>query len=372
MARLRFLTIRACSPERFVRLGAGLLALMVEDPHALPVLLVAELEGPSILLGRHQRFRSALDVEKVRGAGMPVHRRLGGGRAVLAPDRTLGIYLAMPRPGSLLPAPVGPDKLINRYIRGLNAGLTLAGAGTGAHYFGRDFISSESRQLGRVSQDGLPPGVAIGQGAAGPGQDSSPDSSQQETAVTGYGAVIFEALVAMEGVLALPGVLNGYPEPEDPRVDGPAPVALSELAAGGIDFETVAARIATGYERATSCEILPFEGVPPEGALVAPPVEEDEDGFEESGVADVAIGFAEALVRHDGEKILAVRFRGDFIAPAFVLRDLEEALVGCPLDFASIGPRVDQAFQRPGGMVLGLRSLRVLADAVLAAAGRLG
>jgi hypothetical protein len=93
-----------------------------------------------------------------------------------------------------------------------------------------------------------------------------------------------------------------------------------------------------------------------------------QEGFSDSGVADVAIGFVEAWLRHDAGPILAVRLRGDFIAPAFVLRQIEQRLIGCPLDFASIGARIDEGFGQPRAAVLGLRSLRILAEAVLAAA----
>src|SRR5690606_7251868 len=110
---------------------------------------------------------------------------------------------------------------------------------------------------------------------------------------------------------------------------------------------------------------------PIDEAAIEPPVAEEESGWEESGVADVAIGFVEALVRTEGERIAAARLRGDFIAPAFVLRDLEAALAGSPLVFDAIGRHVDEAFHRPFAAILGVRSLRVLADAVLAAAAAL-
>lgn len=346
MAQLRFLPVPACTPDRFVRIGAGLLAGMAAEVDPAPILVVAELKGPSILLGRHQRLSSALASERLDG--LEVHRRLGGGRAILASDGTLGIYLVVPGIGSLLSAPVGADKLINRYVRGLNAGLTLAGAARGAHWFGRDFISADSRQLGRVSQDGLQP---VAGRATGP--------------------ALLEAFVAISEGLSLPRSLSGYPEAEDPRAEGPEAVSLSEWVEDGIDFESIAAKIASGYERVYGCSLVPWEGDVPELVPPGPGAVEDEAGFEESGVADVPIGFAEALVRHDGERVLEVRLRGDFIAPAFVIRGIEEALVGCPLDFTQLGTRIDTAFQQPGAMVLGLRSLRVLADAVLAAAGKL-
>lgn len=339
--RLVVQTVRDLPAERFGALGAGLLARMETDPQAEPVLLVAELTGDAVLLGRHQRSRSALETARVREAGVGIGRRLGGGRAIRAGKGTIGVVLAVPRPGSLLPAPVGADKVINRYVRGLNAGLTALGAGSGAHYFGRDFVSAESRQLGVVSLDG-----------------------------TSSGAAVFEAVVAIDRPLSLPDGFSGYPEHEDPRVGGPEAAALSSLWSRAHSFEEIAQAIAGGYVRLHGCELLWSEAATA-GVDLLPPVDEDEAGFEESGVADVAIGFAEALVRHDGSTVTEARLRGDFLAPAFAVRELERDLAGCPLEFEAIGARVDGAFRRPGAAILGLKGLRVLAEAVLAAAGKL-
>ncbi len=330
--------VRGCDVARFGRIGTGLLR-HVEAPGAAPVLLVAELAGEAVSLGRHQRAPSAL--AQVEAAGLQVHRRIGGGRALLAGEGSIGVLLALPGAGALLAAGIGADKVINRYVRGLRAGLSLFAGGTPVGYFGRDFLSADGRQLAVVSQDGLP-----------------------------GGATIFEAVVGVERALPLPAALAGYPVHEDPRVAGAEGVALASLWQEPHDFSAIAEGIAGSYAQAHGCELVRSGEAPPEGDEPGPAVREDEAGWEESGVADVAIGFAEALVRHEGGVVRAVRFRGDFIAPAFVLRDLEAALVGVPLDFGAIGARVDEAFRRQGATVLGLRSLRVLADAVLAAAGQ--
>ena len=107
------------------------------------------------------------------------------------------------------------------------------------------------------------------------------------------------------------------------------------------------------------------------GDELLPTVWEDETGFEESGVADVPVGFVEALVKVDGDRVGEVRLRGDFVAPAFVIQSLENELAGKPLDFRTLGTAVDEAFQRPFAAMLGVTRMRVFPDAVLAAAGRL-
>lgn len=334
---LDLVVVRDCAPARFAALEGGLLAGMAA-PDARPTLLVAELAGDAVLLGRHQRASSALSLSAVEDAGLVVARRLGGGRAVRVGAGTLGVALAVPSTGALLPAPVGPAKVINRYVRGLLAGLSLVSGTTPVHYFGRDFLSSGGRRIGLVSQDGAEAGAAL-----------------------------LEALIAVERPLDLPPALNGYPPHGDPRVAGPAPVALAERWSARRDAEAIAVQIARGYERIYGCAVARREA-PPAPVPPDPPALEEEAGWRESGVADVAIGFTEALVRVAGERVEAVRIRGDFIAPAFAIRALEESLVGAPLSFEAIGPRVDAAFRSPGAAVIGVRALRVFADAVLAAA----
>lgn len=330
--------VPACAPETFVRLGAGLLEGMASDPR--PRLLLAELVGEAILLGRHQRAASALDRPSWEESGLPVFRRPGGGRALLAGEGRLGLYLALPRPDALLDTPIPADRVINRYVRGLLAGLARAGAESGAHYFGRDFVSCESRQLARLSQDGL---------ATGP--------------------VLFEAVIGVTESTDLPAALRGYPVHSDPRSEGPPPVTLEELWKEPRPFSAVVEAIVSGYEKAYGlrAERAPEATKP---ADFGPPVWEDEEGFETSGVADIPIGFAEALLQHSDDRVEAVRFRGDFIAPAFVVRAMEEELVGLPLAFAPLGERVEAIFRREGAGILGIRGLRIFPDAVLAAAGK--
>lgn len=333
--------VPSCSPERFVRLGAGLLDEVAADPR--PRLLICRLEGEAVLLGRHQRATSALEADALEGAGPRILRRVGGGRALLAGEGRIGLYLALPKLDSLLDTPIPADRVLNRYVRGLLAGLTHSGAGAGAHYFGRDFVSSESRQLARVSQDGGP-----------------------------EGATLFEAFVGVEESLDLPAPLRGYPVHSDPRADGPPPVTLSELWSEPHSFEAIADAIVRGYATTFDCAIERIDRADGPEATILPEVWEDEDGWEESGVADIPIGFAEALLRHDGDRVEEVRFRGDFIAPAFVLRELEASLRGERLEFQALGAKVDAAFRRPGAGILGMRGLRTFPDAILAAAGLLG
>lgn len=338
---LEIVTLRACSVDRYLQLGRTLLERADRNPEVDPVLVVAELTGSEVVLGRFQRASSALALDKVmQTRGREPLRRNGGGRSLAAGAGTLGILLVVPAMGSMLPAPIPPDRAINRYVRGLLAGLTLAGAPGGARYFGRDFISCQGRQIGRVSQD------------------------------NGVRAALIEAWVALSQPLALPSGLNGYPVHDDPRAAGPAEATLSELRGERPSFDQVVEALSRGHASVYGCQALVGE-LPelPQPALRT--VREDEAGWLESGVAEIPIGFVEALVQVEGEVLKRARLRGDFIAPGFVIDGLEQSLAGVRLGAGQLGRLVNDAFHQPGAALLGMQELRVLPDALLVAAGRL-
>lgn len=336
MATLRVVTARGVTPGRLARWGTGLLAQDLGSA----TLVIAELEATSVLLGRHQRAASALDVKAVAARGWGLERRLGGGKSIVITPGTVAVLLAVP-PGSGLGMSLSADRAINRHVRGLLRGL--GGGVGGAFYFGRDFVSADKRQVAIVSQDGAP----------------------------GGGTQLFEAFVARETVLALPDELSKYPVHGDARAGGPAHASLAELGRGREGFAGLAQAIANGYAQATGAALLPI----PEDALddgddadvaPAPPVVESDEGWAWSGVADVPIGFLEAQVQHEGGRVRAARLRGDFIAPAFAVRHLEAALAGCMLDFAQVAPLVDAALALPGATIVGVPHLRIVADAFVA------
>jgi hypothetical protein len=370
MSRILVARVTNCSVGRFSRLEQGLLAggggrdfaagggaRGLGSGGADPVLLLASLAGSGLLLGRHQRARSALRLGQARDAGLEVSRRAGGGRALAAGEGTLGLFLWVPPGAALLPAGTSADRVVNRLVRGLLAGLRAAGARDAA-YFGRDFASSQGRRVAAVSQEG-----------------------------TEDGGVAFEAIVAVGRSLALPPGLGRYPAHGDPRAGGPPDATVAEIAGEARDAVSTGEAIARGYAEGLGCDLVghasdelgmagrkgPGVAGQQDPALAgpeagAPPVEEDETGLSESGLAEVPIGFVEALVRLEGNRLREARLRGDFQAPAFLVAALERSLEGAAPTFAVVGRRVDEAFERPGAFLRGLDARRTLADAVLAAA----
>jgi lipoate-protein ligase A len=334
MARLLVARLDPGPPERYLRAASALLLRAGGEP----VLLLAPLAGEAILLGRHQRAASALRPSALGHVGLA--RRLGGGRALLAGEGALAVLAAAPPGASLFPGPFAVDKVLNRYVRGLLAGLRASGARAAA-WLGRDFVSSDSRRVAVVSQEG-----------------------------TAAGGTALEALVAVSRDLALPEGLGGYPPHGDPRAAGPPPATLSALAGRPVGAPEVAEALVRGFAAAAGLEPAPWDGPLPEGPIL--PGEEPESGLSASGLAEISIGFAEALVRRGPGRMAQARLRGDFIAPAFAVESLEGSLEGCPVDFAEVGRRVDAAFRGPGAFLHGVRDLRVLAEAVLAAAAGAG
>jgi hypothetical protein len=331
MSSLEVARIPRCDPVRFTRVEAGVLA----RGWPRPLLVLAGLGEPALLVGRHQRARAAVDVARARERGLPVVRRAGGGRNVVVGDGVLAMFLWVPPSDPLVSGPVAPDRLLARHLRGLLAGLRASGA-RGAAYFGRDLVSADGRQLALASEE-----------------------------ATAAGGIAFEALVSLSRAMPVPDAFTRYPAARDARTAGPRPVTLEELRGSPAAFDAVAAAIEQSYAAAHDREAIPARGVLPE--IEPPPVEEDEQGLAGSGLVEVPIGFVEALAAPFAGALHRVRIRGDLLAPAFLLEALEAELEGARADPAEILARVDAAFRRPGAFLHGAPE-RAIADAIAEAA----
>ncbi|MCC6994088.1 MAG: hypothetical protein IT370_05605 [Deltaproteobacteria bacterium] len=319
--------VHECSLERFVRLEAGLMA----RPPGVATLVVCQLMGQGLLLGRYQRA-ARFDLEAARAAGLTLARRVGGGRALVAGQGTVGVLLAVPPGGAgLLPAVVAADKVLNRYVRGLLRGIGLLGAP--AHYFGRDFVTADHRQIGRISQDGGPDG-----------------------------SVLFEAVVALERNLEVAPELMPGVVPVAPSASAPAPVALADLTCRLRRFDEVADQLALGYASTYGQERAAIEA-PAE----APAPELSPAPIGPVGPAvNIPIGVLEAELALHAGTISAARLHGDFIATSFAIAALEAGLVGCPLDPGALAPRIDAALMAPHAAIVGLRDLASVLTALTA------
>jgi lipoate-protein ligase A len=108
-----------------------------------PLLLLYATTGRAVSVGRYHLYQGAPDHD-----GIVAMRRLTGGRAVGAGDGWLGLALVLPRWGALMPkrdADLKPEQVMNRYARGLLAGLRTLGLE--CFYPGRDAITIERREV---------------------------------------------------------------------------------------------------------------------------------------------------------------------------------------------------------------------------------
>jgi hypothetical protein len=254
---------------------------------------------------------------------------------VAAGDGTVGVLLATPSAERLADAPFTVDRTLNRYVRGLLSGLRDVGARSAA-WFGRDFVSADSRRVAAVSQEATADGTLLLEAVIGVRRPVAPDEA----------------------------FLRARPH-TDPRAAGPSAVALAELAGRVPSFDEVAEALVRGWCDLHRREPAPVDGELPEAAL--PPALEDEAGLTAGAPVEVPIGFVEALAGAASGRLVAPRLRGDLMAPAHVMASLEGSLEAAPLDALEVGQRVDAAFRLPGAFAHGLRSLGALADAALAA-----
>lgn len=340
MLPMHLAVLPGCDPARFSRLGAGLLS----HGHAVPVVVVAGFSAPAVLLGRHQRARSSVNREGAGARGLRVLRRTGGGRAWVVGPGVAGMIVYTPPGQQLAPAPFPADRTTNRYVRGLLDAVRRLGAARAA-WFGRDFVSSDQRQVATVAQEG-----------------------------TAGGALLLEALIGVETRVELPTELQVGRPHSDPRAGGAPPASLRECSGHAFSLEEVAATLAEGYGRLGGREPLLLSADLPEEE--PPPAWEDEDGLSESGPQEVPIGFLEALTGVAGGCLVGTRIRGDFIAPAEAVGRLEALLDGAPIDPDGIGRRVNEAFHGPGAFLQGVTQLGDIALVVnragRVAAGRTG
>jgi hypothetical protein len=296
---------------------------------AADALLIADFSGAAGLLGAFQPAGKSGEPCEVRG--------ICGGRSAFAGEGTCALFACLADAGAWLgeenAAALGGARLLNRFVRGVLAGLTPIGVG--ASYPGRDFVAADGRRVAQISV-------------------TRADS----------GALVFQTVFARARAYT-----TAERAPEFPGLPPlPAPGTL-----GSISFERLASALERGFASRFSLELEPRELSPEEERAIdasppAPLVEPELASLSAGPAIATPIGELRAHVSLREGALERVRLRGDWIAVPARVRALEESLAGLPPD----GERVREVSLRwlgaPENLVVGVTDPLAIAEAVAGAA----
>jgi lipoate-protein ligase A len=327
--------MQGVEPSHLLGLQAHLLEA-VATTQTRPLLLIYTMRGRLISLGRYHLYDGP--IERAR---LSAYRRLTGGRVIGAGEGWVGLALILPSRDALLPAhdlKLKPDQVMNRYVRGLLAGLRELGLE--CFYPGRDAVTFERRELAMCTFE----------------TDAS-------------GTMLFEAALAVnKGMEEVVHDLEGF----DP--DGQLPCAMygpeaatklvreldrdiafneiaeavargySNLLGGGDRRELTAQENAQGQRRGASMEQLGWLTQSAEGAL--------------TGRTASQLGSIEARVKVSSNgPIERLGLFGDFIANSPGVSAFQSEMVGRRLDLPSVSAAVMKVFGHGDNFILGIGEL---------------
>lgn len=248
---------------------------------------VVGVEGPAVVLGRHQVASRVLADFDVAATRCDVVRRASSGTAAFVGERGLFVSLALPDVATLF-ADASPRVLLNRNVRPMLRALRRAGlAGS---YFGREWLSA-----------GREPVALVGFEQVGP-----------------VGAVLVEALFHGPGSAALADALVSADERALDRTRGHALCELDEASQRELEAHLVEE---LGVMDVSLVSCGDFVGAPTNSTgagVVTSPREPVPPGLELEPPRRVPIGHLE--VARDGRRVW---LGGDVLAPTWVLRALE-------------------------------------------------
>ncbi len=156
MPALDLIAASALDPWELLGLELNLLDAQ-RSRAASPTLLLYTMPGPHVSIGRYHLYGGA---ERRRDVG--ILRRFTGGRAVGAGDGWFGLALILPSRDALLRderAPLKPEQVMNRYVRGLLAGLRRLALD--CFYPGRDAITLHGREIAMCTFEVDPSGSLL-------------------------------------------------------------------------------------------------------------------------------------------------------------------------------------------------------------------
>lgn len=316
-----------------------------------PFLKISAPTGEALVLGRYQKAETAIQREECRKQGLPLLRRLSGGSTVLLGEGRL--YLALVLPDRATPLDCEPRQFLQRYGAGLIRGLVQVGMK--ARYFGKDLVSIEDRPVGLMSFEISREGTALLEAVIGVSRPWRPDA-----ALSGYPPRSKEDAPTVSPTL----VSEELPELSDQQLTNGLVEAMGDL----LEF-TVEPRELTALE-AERVRGLTYRVEVPEQVGERTPVYLKDWA---SRPIEEAIGFVEATVRvTQGRFLRDVWVHGDFMADSAGIEDLQERLKMVPIKRRPVALVIDDVLGAPEHVIMGIRRLGSILDAILDASKRAG
>jgi lipoate-protein ligase A len=319
----------------------------VQRHDCAPLLLLYQFQEKAISIGRYHLYDGPPSHDGIGG-----YRRLTGGRIINPSPRWMGCALILPsRTGLLGPrdSQLKPEQVMNRYTRGVMAGLRSLGAD--CFYPGRDAITIDRREVAMCTFE--------------------------ETA---SGTLLVEIFIGLdEGLNSMAHDMERF----DPQgvltcamyTDATATTLSRELGRR-VDFDEVAQRLQEGYGAVFGGtrrrELSAAELSAANDCTLSPETRWLHHRWPDAALnltarASIQLGMMEVRLAVAGDKIERVALNGDLIANSSGLDQLEENLVGQPLDLMSVTAAAIQTYSDSFNFLLGCGDLTNLARLILKA-----
>jgi hypothetical protein len=331
-------------PEQLLGLQCHFLG-QVKDHGFAPILLVFQISGQTLALGRYHLYDGPSERGPVRA-----WRRLSGGRIINPGDGWIGCSLILSGRAALSGdgPKLRPEQVMNRCLRGAMA--AMRSIGVDCFYPGRDAITCGGRELAICTFE----------------EDDG-------------GALLFELFIAAaSGLESLPMQMDQF----DPAggltcgfYNAENSTCLARETGRGFSFEEIARRLAAGYrnqfgavrDRAlTSSELEAAQTRAPQltdwlsGRRPAP-------ALNLAGRQSIQLGSMETRMAVADGTILRMELYGDFIANSPGLAQFERSVAGVRLDLMTLTSAAMQTYGDGSNYILGCGDLTNLARLILSA-----
>jgi lipoate-protein ligase A len=312
------------------------------------VLRVYDFAGDMLSLGRYHLVPDHVPAS----AGVGLHRRLSGGRAIPFGDGFVGVTLVLPHRSALVaddPLALAAYQVMNRYVRGILEGCKLINLA--AFYPGRDVVTVNRRILALVSFE-----------------------------VSPAGALLFEAIIAnRRDFSVLPALLDAADSAGVIKAEMLTPdntTCLSRELGTTLSTAEVADMVRQGYEQQFHLACEAHQIAPLEAQAIDATVHLFDDerwlwprrpraDLDHHVCERVQLGLFEVFFSLEQARFIKdIVFAGDFVANSSAIEGLERQLRLCPAQWPAVDAVASALFAQPENYILGIGPVRTVADAI--------